>query len=87
MRFGQDGPKASWKGSDRVALAANGPLFLAGDSNWPPGADLRVPSVRAKLEATRRTPMKLYNSLGPNPRLVRMFLLEKGIEVPAEELG
>ena len=31
--------------------------------------------------------MKLYNSLGPNPRLVRMFLLEKGIEVPAEELG
>ena len=30
--------------------------------------------------------MKLYNSLGPNPRLVRMFLLEKGIEVPAEEL-
>ena len=30
--------------------------------------------------------MKLYNSLGPNPRLVRMFLLEKGIELPLEEL-
>ena len=26
--------------------------------------------------------MKLYNSLGPNPRMVRMFLLEKGIEMP-----
>ncbi len=26
--------------------------------------------------------MKFYNSLGPNPRLVRMFMLEKGIEVP-----
>ena len=25
--------------------------------------------------------MKLYSSLGPNPRLVRMFLIEKGIEI------
>ena len=25
--------------------------------------------------------MKLYSSLGPNPRLARMFLIEKGIEV------
>ena len=30
--------------------------------------------------------MKLYNSLGPNPRLVRMFLLEKGVDVPCEEV-
>jgi glutathione S-transferase len=30
--------------------------------------------------------MKLYNSLGPNPRLVRFFLLEKGIELPMEEI-
>lgn len=29
--------------------------------------------------------MKLYNSLGPNPRLVRMFMLEKGIEIPDVE--
>ena len=26
--------------------------------------------------------MKLYQSIGPNPRLVRMFLIEKGIELP-----
>jgi glutathione S-transferase len=26
--------------------------------------------------------LKLYNSLGPNPRLVRMFMLEKGIPMP-----
>lgn len=26
--------------------------------------------------------MKFYNSLGPNPRLVRMFAAEKGIELP-----
>ena len=26
--------------------------------------------------------MKLYNSLGPNPHTVRMFALEKGIDLP-----
>lgn len=26
--------------------------------------------------------MKVYNSLGPNPRMLRMFMLEKGIEIP-----
>lgn len=30
--------------------------------------------------------MKLYNSLGPNPRLVRMFMLEKGIELETVEI-
>ncbi len=30
--------------------------------------------------------MKLLNSLGPNPRIVRMFLLEKGLEIPFEEI-
>lgn len=30
--------------------------------------------------------MKFYNSLGPNPRLVRMFMSEKGIEIPVEEV-
>ena len=30
--------------------------------------------------------MKFYNSLGPNPRLVRMFMLEKGIDIPAVEI-
>lgn len=29
--------------------------------------------------------MKLLNSFGPNPRLVRMFALEKGLELPSEE--
>ncbi len=28
--------------------------------------------------------MKLYNSVGPNPRLVRMFIAEKGISIPLE---
>jgi glutathione S-transferase len=30
--------------------------------------------------------MKLYDSLGPNPRLVRMFLLEKNVTIPAEQV-
>lgn len=30
--------------------------------------------------------MQLYNSLGPNPRVVRMFLEEKGLEIPFNEI-
>jgi glutathione S-transferase len=30
--------------------------------------------------------MKLYNSGGPNPRMVRMFMAEKGIEIPRVEV-
>jgi len=28
--------------------------------------------------------MKFYNSVGPNPRVVRMFMAEKGIEMPKQ---
>ncbi|HEY8949678.1 MAG TPA: glutathione S-transferase [Rhizomicrobium sp.] len=31
--------------------------------------------------------MKFYNSVGPNPRMVRMFMAEKGIEIPKEEVN
>ena len=30
--------------------------------------------------------MKFYNSLGPNPRVVRMFMAEKGIDLPKVEV-
>ena len=30
--------------------------------------------------------MKLYNSIGPNPHAVRMFMAEKGIEIPLEDV-
>jgi glutathione S-transferase len=30
--------------------------------------------------------LKLYNSIGPNPRVVRIFMAEKGIELPREEV-
>ncbi len=28
--------------------------------------------------------MKLFSSIGPNPRVVRMFIAEKGLEIPVE---
>lgn len=30
--------------------------------------------------------MKLYNSVGPNPKMVRMFMKERGIELPLVEI-
>jgi glutathione S-transferase len=30
--------------------------------------------------------VKLYNSIGPNPRVVRMFMAERGIEIPKQEV-
>jgi glutathione S-transferase len=30
--------------------------------------------------------MKFYNSIGPNPRIVRMFMAEKGIKIPTVEV-
>jgi len=30
--------------------------------------------------------MKFYNSIGPNPRVVRMFMAEKGVTIPAVEI-
>ena len=31
--------------------------------------------------------MKFYNSIGPNPRVVRMFMAEKGISIPTQEVN
>ena len=30
--------------------------------------------------------MKLYNSIGPNPRVVRMFIAEKGLSIPVQDV-
>ena len=30
--------------------------------------------------------MKLYDSVGPNPHVVRMFLAEKGVSIPIEKV-
>jgi glutathione S-transferase len=31
--------------------------------------------------------MKFYNSMGPNPRVVKMFMAEKGIDIPRVEVN
>ncbi|MGA0601868.1 glutathione S-transferase family protein [Caulobacter sp. KR2-114] len=31
--------------------------------------------------------MKFYNSVGPNPHVVKMFMAEKGLEIPREEIN
>jgi glutathione S-transferase len=38
----------------------------------------------AESENLGETVMKLYDSIGPNPRIVRMFMAEKGIEIPKQ---
>lgn len=30
--------------------------------------------------------MKFYNSIGPNPRVVKMFMVEKGVDIPRVEV-
>jgi glutathione S-transferase len=30
--------------------------------------------------------MKLYTSIGPNPRVVKMFMVERGVELPEQEV-
>ena len=47
-----------------------------GQLSWPCGAGPAIQGSR----------MKLYNSLGPNPHTVRMFALEKGIDLPLQAI-
>src|SRR5262245_6917792 len=37
-----------------------------------------------RTSTRERHAMKLYDSIGPNPRVVRMFMAEKGIEIPKQ---
>src|SRR5437764_5536672 len=39
-----------------------------------------------KRSQTGRRKMQLYNSIGPNPRAVRMFMAERGIELPKVQI-
>jgi glutathione S-transferase len=38
-------------------------------------------------EKSRELAMKFYNSVGPNPRVVRMFMAEKGITIPSQDVN
>ncbi len=45
-----------------------------------------APADLLALASLGRKKMKFYNSIGPNPRAVRMFMAEKGFEVPKVEV-
>jgi glutathione S-transferase len=49
----------------------------------PAGGLLKSSNNNADLEMGETT-VKLYDSIGPNPRIVRMFMAEKGIEMPRQ---
>ena len=61
--------------------------FLARGA-WRDGAARRGgPRVgRGRRRMLRPRPMKIYDSFGPNPRALRMFLLEKGVDIPKEDV-
>ena len=41
--------------------------------------------VRGRRGMLPPRPMKIYDSFGPNPRALRMFLLEKGLDLPKKD--
>src|SRR5215468_3127358 len=43
---------------------------------------LPAPVFRQQPSLAGGSPMKLYTSVGPNPRVVKMFLAEKGLDLP-----
>jgi len=62
-------------------MASNGFEKVAVDSGVVAEATCRP--VQFKAESTE---MKFYNSIGPNPRAVRMFMAEKGLNVAQVEV-
>src|SRR5215472_17775965 len=46
-----------------------------------------MPNVPPGFGKRWESNVKLYNSIGPNPQVVRMFLAEKGVKVPTEDVN
>ena len=49
-----------------------------------PGGLLKSGNDNAAMKIGERQAMKLYDSIGPNPHIVRMFMAEKGIDMPKQ---
>src|SRR5690606_6402658 len=60
----------------------HGPACHRGGMALRPDAFGPIQAPRSRLDSRRTRLVKLYNSIGPNPRVVRMFLAEKGVELP-----
>ena len=57
-----------------------------GDDRRCSAVDRRSADLIALCAAQGRMQMKLYNSIGPNPRVVRMFMAERGIDIPKQDI-
>jgi glutathione S-transferase len=43
--------------------------------------------LKGAARQVRKHGMKFYNSMGPNPRVVKMFMAEKGLDIPRVEVN
>src|SRR6202521_1444727 len=48
---------------------------------------MALPSLPRLKFLAGDTPMKLYNSIGPNPHVVRMFMAEKGLTLQTQDVN
>src|SRR5512143_2853129 len=66
---------------DHDARSATARFFAAAEC-----LTLATPPPRVR-QNRRSDAMKFYNSIGPNPRVVRMFMAEKGVSIPTQEVN
>src|SRR5262245_8701953 len=73
-------------GKESLPSWRKGPRSSKGSEESPKAQDL-VQAAQKMLVEGKENAMKLYNSqTAPNPRRVRIFLAEKGIQIPYEEV-
>src|SRR5262249_30639766 len=63
--------------------ASRRPLPIAGGLRYGGCAPRSRPTSHQTQRLSMETPVKFYNSIGPNPKLVRMFAAEKGYQFAA----
>src|SRR5579884_2261551 len=69
-----------WEHRSAVACHSNGgPAMMESSTLTPPQPTYSQASGQA-------TPVRFYNSVGMNPRMVRFYLIEKGIDLPRQEV-
>src|SRR4029077_7240467 len=75
--------RISIRSCNRCATSTNSTIESSRRLTNLPPACLKAATTRLRQQDGERR-MKLYDSLGPNPRIVRMFMAEKGIEMPKQ---
>jgi glutathione S-transferase len=76
-------PGGFWPGAEQ-GMAAEAPRNIAFGAAGP--FDKASSRLLKRSNNRGERIMKLYDSIGPNPRIVRMFMAEKGIEMPRQTI-